>query len=146
MLREAPQHTVIHLATHAEALEDEPLKSFIVLAKVPLEDGYLTVSDIFRLNLHSDIVILAACETGKGRITGDGVNGLGRAFIWAGTPSLLITLWSVPEEQTLQQMYHFHESWREKGMPKAQALRKAQLKCMRSGYNKNRPDLWAGYP
>jgi CHAT domain-containing protein len=143
--KEAPQYTVLHFATHAEASENELLESFIALAQVSPEDGYLRVPDVFRLNLYADLVILAACKTGAGEITGDGVNGLSRAFCWAGTPTLLISLWNVPETQSLQQMYEFHKYWRKNGKSKAQALRKAQLKCMNYGYNRDRPDLWAGF-
>ena len=96
--REAAQHTVLCFATHAQAFDTDPLASYLALARIPPEDGYLRVPEIFQLELHTDLVILSACETGLGKVSGDGVNGLSRAFIGAGTPSLLISLWPIPEE------------------------------------------------
>lgn len=143
--KEAAKYTVIFLATHAEVSENTSLGSYIALAKDKYDEGIFETSDVFNLNLCADLVILLGCKTGVGKVTGDGVIGLSRAFTWAGASSLIISLWSVPEEQSLQQMYEFNMYWLKEGALKAQALRKAQLIRMRSGYNKDRVDLWAGF-
>jgi len=143
--RDATRYAVLHFATHAEASENDPTESFIALARDSLDDGCLRINDIFGLSLQADLVILAACETGVGKITGDGVIGLGRAFIWAGTATLLISLWQVPELQSLDLMYEFHLNWISEGESKACALRRAQLKQIELRNNRDRPDLWAGF-
>lgn len=142
---EAPKHTVIFLVTHAEISENSSLSPYIALAKTTCDEGLFETSDIFNLNLCADLVVLLACKTGVGKITGDGVIGLSRAFTWAGASSLIISLWNAPEEESLQQMYEFNEHWLTKGASKVQALRKAQLTRMKSGFNKDRIDLWAGF-
>ncbi len=131
------------MATHGKASDKDPLQSYLVLARTEGEDGYLRVPDILELKLYADLVILSACETGRGHITGDGVNGLSRAFLLAGTSSLLMSLWSIPEKETLYQLYIFHESWRKEGLSKAQALRQAQREEL-ANYPEE-PDAWAGF-
>lgn len=64
------------------------------------EDGLLTAAEIFQMELNAELVVLSACDTGRGRITGDGVIGLSRAFMQAGVPSLVSSLWKVPDEAT----------------------------------------------
>jgi CHAT domain-containing protein len=142
--REAARHTVLYFATHAQAFDEDPLASYLALACVPSEeDGYLRVPEIFQLDLHTDLVILSACETGRGQITGDGINGLSRAFITAGTPSLLISLWPIPEEESFNQMYQFYEAWQTEQRSKAQALRMAQLESLEN--YPEQPAVWSAF-
>jgi CHAT domain-containing protein len=138
--QEASHHTVLYFNTHGAALDDDPLNSYLVLAN---QSGDLKVPDISRLELHSDLVILSACETGRGRITGDGINGLSRAFTGAGTPSLLVSLWSIPEIESLELLYQFHKFWRETDASKAQALRQAQVVVLKN--YPEQPDIWAAF-
>jgi CHAT domain-containing protein len=65
----------------------------------------LTAEEIVSLNLKSELVVLSACETGRGKIGGDGVIGLSRAFISAGAASVLVSLWSVDDNITASIMY-----------------------------------------
>lgn len=134
---------VIYLATHAKASTDDPLDSFIALARTEAHDGLLRMPDIFSMTLRAHLVILGACETGLGVVSSDGVNGFSRAFLWAGSSSLLMTLWPVGEEQSLNQMYAFHEAWRSRSVGKAAALREAQLDA-RKNYP-DQPNVWASY-
>jgi CHAT domain-containing protein len=119
---EAHAYDVIYLATHAEAMETTPRESYMVLA-----DGQLKVIDVAATRLQARLVILGACQTSRGPITGDGVEGLSRFFMAAGTPTLLATLWKVFEEQTFNQSVEFHEHWLRQERSKAAALREAQL-------------------
>jgi CHAT domain-containing protein len=123
----APQATDIHLATHGLIDQEHPMRSGLVLAPTATDDGLLTVRDILTIkNLKARMVVLSACQTARGKITGDGVVGLSRAFIIAGTPSVLVSQWNVDDVMTEYQMTKFYRSYL-KGMNKAQALRDAQL-------------------
>ncbi len=123
----APKATSIHLATHGMIDEEHPVQSALVLAPTQNDDGLLTVSDIISLkDLKAKIVVLSACQTGRGKITGDGVVGLSRAFIIAGTPSVLVSQWNVDDVMTEYQMTKFYKTYLE-GKGKSISLRQAQL-------------------
>ena len=86
--------------------------------KVPLlfapssqDNGLLTASEILDINLNADLVVLSACNTGRGRITGDGVIGLSRSLILVPVvPSVLVSLWSVPDSPTASLMTDFYQN------------------------------------
>jgi CHAT domain-containing protein len=114
------------------------MKSSVVLAPTDTDDGLLSVRDILTLkNLKARIVVLSACQTGRGKITGDGVVGLSRAFIIAGAPSVLVSQWNVDDIMTDYQMERFYRFYL-KGTDRARALRDAQLATIR--YMENTPD------
>jgi CHAT domain-containing protein/tetratricopeptide (TPR) repeat protein len=126
----APKYSYIHLATHGLVNQEQPMDSAVVLAPESGDDGLLTVKDILQLpQLRAKMIVLSACQTGQGKITGDGVVGLSRAFVIAGTPSVLVSLWSVDDVMTEFQMESlYYELLR--GANKAQSLRKAQIKTI----------------
>lgn len=133
VVAQMPNARVIHLATHGLLEYGNPedsgvrdLPGAIALAPGGGEDGLLTSAEIFEMTLKADLVVLSACDTGRGRITGDGVIGLSRAFMQAGVPSLLVSLWKVPDEATAFLMTQFYENWRT-NPDKAKALRQAML-------------------
>jgi CHAT domain-containing protein len=117
---------IVHLATHGLFDEVQALDSAIALAPGEKDEGFLKAFDILKLNLEAEIAVLSACNTVQGRITGDGVIDLSRALIAAGVPSVLVSLWSVPDNSTAQLMVSFYQYWL-KGSNKAQALRLAML-------------------
>ncbi|MBX3134598.1 CHAT domain-containing protein [Candidatus Obscuribacterales bacterium] len=126
----APKYSYIHLATHGLVNQDQPMDSAVVLAPDAGDDGLLTVKDILQLpQLKAKMIVLSACQTGQGKITGDGVVGLSRAFVIAGTPSVLVSLWSVDDVMTEYQMESLYYELL-KGANKAQSLRKAQIKTI----------------
>ena len=134
-------YDIIHFAVHGELKENNPLESGLLLAKEGDREGKLTVSEIFTLNLKADLVVLSACETGLGKISsGDEVIGLPRAFIYAGTPSVITTLWKVNDRASYELMSAFYSNL--KTMKKSDALRQAQLKTMREF---PQPFFWAAY-
>jgi CHAT domain-containing protein len=121
---------ILHFATHAELKKDDPLSSAVLLAKEDKEDGRLEVREIFGMNLRADLVVLSGCETGLGKLsTGDELVGLTRAFIYAGTPSVMASLWKVDDASTAQLMSNFYRNL--KTMSKVEALRQAQLQFIR---------------
>jgi CHAT domain-containing protein len=93
------------------------------------------------MRLKADLVVLSACDTGQGQITGDGVIGLSRAFIAAGVPSVVVSLWKVPDGPTAQLMTSFYRHLKN-GHSKAAALRRAMLETRR---RYARPANWAAF-
>lgn len=146
-----PQARLIHLATHGlleygsqdehVSLEGIGVPGAIALAPSENDDGLLTASEILDLQLQAELVVLSACDTGRGRITGDGVIGLSRAFISAGVPSVLVSLWAVSDDSTAQLMVSFYENLKH-SPDKAQALRQAILTTMKDRPN---PFDWAAF-
>ena len=88
--------------------------------------------EIYQLDLNADLVVLSACETGYGKFNqGEGVMSLARSFMYAGTPSLVVSLWQVNDQSTAIIMQLFYEKL-EKGMPKDIALRQAKLEYLKN--------------
>lgn len=120
---------IIHLATHGSFDPERGIGSWLALAPSESDDGFLTAEEILDLELSAELVVLSACDTGRGKITGDGVIGLSRSFISAGVPSILVSLWKVDDKVTAYLMGEFYQNW-QKGSNKAQALREAMLTTM----------------
>ncbi len=134
----SPQNDIIHFASHAELNENDPLSSAVLLAKSDKEDGRLEVREIFGMDLNASLVVLSACETGLGKLSsGDELVGLTRAFIYAGTPSVVASLWNVEDSSTAQLMASFYKNL--KTMTKVEALRQAQLQLIRGNANSDLP-------
>ena len=121
----AAKSSIIHFATHGIVDDTQPFDSYLALA-----DGKLTARDIYGLKLNADLVFLSACRSGMGKVTGDGVLGLTRAFLYAGTRSVVATLWDVADEPTARLVTSFYKNVSQ-NPDKAQALRSAQLSVLR---------------
>ena len=135
--REAPSADVVHLACHGQFRPDNPLFSSLQLG-----NGWLTVRDAYDLNLRCALVTLSACETGVSAVApGDELIGLARGFFAAGSPSLLISLWTVDDDATAQLMIEFYKHFIDGEAPAA-ALRQAQLHIMTS---RPHPFFWAPF-
>ncbi|MEW6544752.1 MAG: CHAT domain-containing tetratricopeptide repeat protein [Nitrospirota bacterium] len=125
---ESGRYDVLHFASHAEFSELDPLYTGLRLAmdRERREDGRLAASEVFALDLKPYLVTLSACQTGLGVATsGDEVIGMNRAFIYAGAPSIVASLWSVSDLSTAKLMEAFYRNLRT--MPKDEALQKAQV-------------------
>ena len=143
-----PQARVIHLATHGLLEYGQPQTSgvqdvpgAIALAPSGEDDGLLTAAEIQQLSLNAELVVLSACDTGLGEITGDGVVGLSRSLFEAGAPSVIVSLWAVPDAPTAALMTEFYQQW-QLGLDKAQALRQAMLNTMETHPE---PRNWAAF-
>ncbi|MBK4728291.1 CHAT domain-containing protein [Oxynema sp. CENA135] len=137
------QARVIHLATHGLIDDRHAMDSAIAVTPDGDNDGLLTAEEIFELDLKADLVVLSACETGLGEITGDGVVGLSRSFLSAGSRSVLVSLWSVRDDSTAFLMREFYREFDRTG-DKAHALRQAMLVTMdREQYA--HPFHWAAF-
>lgn len=131
----------IHFATHGKFQADSPLNSGLYLAKDADNDGVLTVGELYSMNLDADLVVLSACETGLGKITnGDDVVGLTRGFLYAGSRSIVASLWSIDDRATAELMKAFYKNLT--GMSKQEALRQAQIRT-RQIYP--HPVFWAAF-
>ncbi len=146
----AEQYGIIHLATHANANDSNPVESFVAFYpqknKRDLETR-LYEPEIYNLNLSkSSLVILSACETGKGRlVNGEGIMSLSRAFSYAGCPSVITSLWKADDNATAIIMKQLH-SYLRQGLDKDEALQKAKLDYLNNGEVEARfktPDFWA---
>ena len=137
---------VIHFACHGEFNDRQPMQSGLLLSKDSDNDGYLQVHEIFGLDLrHANLVVLSACETALSKIcSGDDLVGLSRGFIYAGTPSLLATLWEVDDQSTAILVKKFYENWQKKGMSKPKALQQAQI-SLKSIRQYHHPYYWAPF-
>lgn len=143
------QYRIIHLATHGIFNTQEPALSGIILSLVDQQgkpvNGFLRLNDIFNLNLPAELVVLSACETGLGEeIKGEGLVGLTRGFMYAGTPRVLVSLWKVDDDATAAIMTRFYKLMLEKKLPAAQALREAQLQMQNETEWKS-PYYWSAF-
>ncbi len=141
--RMAGESSILHLAAHGKYNPVAPLSSFLALAPDAEHDGWLTVGEIYGLDLRqTDLVVLSACETQLGDLSrGDELVGMTRAFIYAGAPSVIASLWSVDDAATAQLMERFYIHLRAR-MGKAEALRQAQLDIQAEYPH---PYYWAGF-
>ena len=128
LMRSVPGTTVLHFATHAIVSDNVPSSSFLAL-DARQRDGRLTTASVYGMHLQTSLVVLSACRTGRGQISGDGVAGLSRAFFYAGAASLVTTLWDVVDEPTAQLMPAFYGELMS-GKSSSAALREAQLQLI----------------
>jgi CHAT domain-containing protein len=107
--------------------------------------GYLKVQDIFNLSVHTQLVVLSACNSGLGElIDGEGSIGLTYAFLHAGAKQVISTLWSVDDETTQELMSEFYKAMLLDGDSPSRALRKAVVIVMHQGRTVE-PYYWAPY-
>jgi CHAT domain-containing protein/tetratricopeptide (TPR) repeat protein len=124
---------VLHFATHGIVSDDQPFASFLALERRSPDasaDGRLTAREIYDMDVKARLVVLSGCRTARGKVTGDGVLGLTRAFLYAGAPSLVATLWDIYDESGVRLMPTFYREWQRSGNA-ADALRHAQLAVIR---------------
>lgn len=137
----AQAYGMLHFASHGLFDTDDPLHSGLMLAPGDGEDGRLTAGELYGMTLSADLVTLSACETGLGKTAaGDDVIGLTRGFLYAGTSSLVSTLWQVADKETAFLMTTFYENLMT--MPKAEALHQAQLALKKRSPH---PYYWAAF-
>ena len=148
----------IHLATHGNLVSINEkvglpgvqysfLPGLLALAASDQDDGSLTADelrDLTRTNpLNAELVVLSACQTGQGRITSDGVDGLSRTLLTAGVPTMLVSLWNASDHHTVNLMDEFYRQFLKEGEDKAQALRQAMLQMIEQG--DDNPQHWAAF-
>jgi CHAT domain-containing protein len=144
----ADRYQVLHLAMHGLVNDRDAMYSKLLFTQTEdtLEDNYLNAAEIFNLDLSADLVVLSACNTGYGQVNrGEGIMSLSRAFKYAGSPSLVMSLWQIPDQPTSAIMNRFYENLME-GQRKDVALRNAKLDFLNAnrGNLRSHPFYWAG--
>lgn len=142
-------YRIIHFATHGDLNTEHPELSSIVLSLFDSEgrsqEGFLRLHDIYNLKLPADLIVLSACSTGLGQIIrGEGLIGLTRGFMYAGSPRVVASLWRVEDLGTSELMSRFYQHMARDGMAPPSALRQAQIEMLRSKRWKS-PYFWAGF-
>ena len=145
---EGGKYQILHLAMHAIIDEQNPLLSKLIFTQDndTLEDGFLNAYELYNMDLTAELAVLSACNTGYGKLAkGEGVLSLGRAFAYAGCPSIVMSLWPAQDRATADIMGYFYEGLA-KGYAKDRALREAKLKYLENASDLfTHPFYWAGF-
>jgi CHAT domain-containing protein/predicted negative regulator of RcsB-dependent stress response len=121
-------YNFIHFATHGSYNYDQPLYSFLLFPSSDEDDGRLNVYEVFGLNLKASLVTLSACETGLGNINrGDEIVGLSRAFLFAGSSSVIVSLWAVADYPTSILMASFYKNLKDHNLQEALSMAQRDL-------------------
>ncbi|WP_264791009.1 CHAT domain-containing protein [Aureispira anguillae] len=144
----AADYGILHLAIYGIIDPEFPEYSSLIFAEdaYEKEDNFLTINEIKQLNLNTDMVVLSNCQTGYGPYQrGEGLISLGRSFMYAGSPAVVLSLWEQNDESTPILMDYFYENLKHK-IDKDEALRQAKLRYLKSTKGlKAHPVYWAGF-
>lgn len=142
-------YQIVHFATHGFFNTEHPELAGIFLAMVKPDgskiNGFMALQDIYKLDLSAQLVVVSACDTALGKdIKGEGLMSLTRGFMYAGSRSVVTSLWKVDDRATAKLMKHFYEAMLQDGMTPAAALRSAKQKIRREKAW-SEPFFWAGF-
>jgi CHAT domain-containing protein len=143
------QYRIVHFATHGLLNSEHPEFSGLVFSLVnergKAQDGFLQLQDIYNLNLSADLVVLSSCETALGKeISGEGLVGLTRGFMYAGATRVVASLWNVSDAATARLMADFYRAMEHDGLRPAAALRSAQIQMWKQK-RWSSPYFWAAF-
>lgn len=147
---EAGNFDILHLAMHTIINDSLPMLSKLVFSKPETkseeEDGYLDAYEVYNMRFGARLAVLSACETGSGKLQGgEGVMSMARGFIYAGCPSVVMTLWQVEDKSGVNIMSDFYR-YLSKGKRKDVALRMAKLNHLENSDPLTaHPHFWLGY-
>lgn len=132
---ELGQFRYLHFSTHGFLNSEHPELSGVVFSLVNnrgvAQDGFLRAHEVFNLRLPAELVVLSACQTGIGKeVQGEGVVSLTRGFMYAGSPRVIVSLWSVSDQGTTELMVRLYQGMLKQGLRPAAALRAAQVSLM----------------
>lgn len=146
--KDAGQYSVIHLAMHAVADNEDPMNSSLIFANDndSTEDGLLHAFELYNMRLNAQMAVLSACNTGYGKLVrGEGVMSLARAFSYAGVPCVVMTHWGVDDQATSKLMANFYKNLKD-GMTKGEALRQARLSYLaEASSDQTHPFYWGAF-
>jgi CHAT domain-containing protein/tetratricopeptide (TPR) repeat protein len=142
-------YRIVHFATHGLLDAERPSLSGLVLSTIDehgtAQDGYVRLHDIYNMRLDADLVVLSACQTALGKaIKGEGLIGLTRAFMYAGAPRVVASLWEVDDFATAELMKRFYGGMLQRRLSAAAALRAAQMELSHDS-RWAAPYYWAGF-
>ncbi|HFB99802.1 MAG TPA: CHAT domain-containing protein, partial [Phaeodactylibacter sp.] len=141
---------ILHLVMHGIYDDKSPLKSHLVFSQIEggAEDNFLTAAELYNMNIDAMLVFLGSCNSGYGKINrGEGIMSVSRAFAYAGCPSIVMSLWNLPDEESANISTHFFQ-YLKKGATKDEALQKAKLQYLNDANispNLQHPFFWAGF-
>lgn len=147
----ANKYSVLHFAMHAVIDNQNPMFSKLVFTPEKLdstltEDNMLNTYEVFNLDLNAQMVVLSSCKSGYGKIQkGEGILNMARGFIFAGCPTLVITLWSIDDMASADLMSFYYNNLAE-GMNKAKAMQMAKIKFLKNADPIHaHPHFWASH-
>jgi CHAT domain-containing protein/tetratricopeptide (TPR) repeat protein len=147
-LQNAGKYDILHLAMHTILNDTLPLYSKLIFSPDVSGKNERSVNtyEIYNLKLKSDMVVLSGCNTGSGKLQkGEGVMSLARAFLFAGCPSIIMTLWNVEDVSSSTMMIEFYRNIKN-GYSKDEALRRAKISYIsQADPMKAHPYFWLGY-
>ena len=146
--RDLKKYRVLHIATHGLLDAERPQFTGVVLSLVGNRtgDGFLRTEEVFNLGLNRPLVMLSACETGLGREQrGEGVLGLTRAFMYAGAPTVGVSLWSVADNSTALLMTDFYKKYLAAPNASPTASLRAAQRTMIAGKKFSAPFYWSPF-
>ncbi len=147
----AEKYALVHFATHGHVIDDKPGLSSVVLNQLPgkrKDDGYLTAGEIEKMKIPAQVVVLSACQTGKGMLMqGEGVQGLSSSFLVAGANSLLVSLWSVADKSTSLFMQEVYKRVNKEKLSFKDAVQKVKQLFISGGMGEEyrKPYYWAPF-
>ena len=146
VLKQISSVSVVHIAAHGRmetgeiALSPNPGRK----SQTPAEEDYmLTMADVMSVKLRAKLVVLSCCHSGRGEIKAEGVVGIARAFMGAGARSVLVSLWAIDDEATLEFMKSFYHNL-VKGRRAGESLNHA-MKCLRESEKFSDVKYWAPF-
>jgi CHAT domain-containing protein len=146
--QEAENYDILHLAMHTIVNNEDPMYSKLAFVQNidTLNDGFLNTYEIYNMRFNARMAVLSSCKTGFGKLMkGEGVMSLARGFMYAGCPSIIMTLWEVSDKSGARLMKDFYQSLI-KGKSKSKALQEAKLNFLKSADNlKANPYFWSTY-
>jgi CHAT domain-containing protein len=148
--KNASDYNVLHLAMHTIMKDDDPLNSLLAFSDVAegdsLEDNRLYAYEVYNLKLNASMAVLSACSSGIGKMQkGEGMMSLARGFIYAGCPSIIMTLWQVADKSSSELMTSFYR-YLKKGKSKQEAMRHAKMDYLESADDlTSNPYFWSGF-
>lgn len=147
--QKASKFSILHLAMHTIINDSLPMYSKLVFSSPDgktSDDGFLNTYEIYNMKLNARLAVLSACETGTGKLQkGEGVMSMARGFIYAGCPSIVMTLWQVEDKAGSKIMSDFY-NYLSKGKRKDIALRMAKLNHLKTSDPLTaHPHYWLGY-
>jgi len=146
---ELGQYRYVHFATHGYVDTTRAGLSAVVLSMIDeqgnAQDGFVRTHDIYNLKLPAELVVLSACETGLGKdVKGEGIEGLTRAFMYAGARRVIVSLWNVNDRATAALMQRLYTGMLRTNKTPAAALRAAQIEMLRTRQWQS-PYFWAPF-
>ncbi len=144
----SPEYDILHLAMHTLLDDANPLYSKMAFTQLSdtIEDGFLHAFEIYNMQLNSNLAVLSSCSSGFGKLQeGEGMQSIARSFSYAGCPSILMSLWEVADQATVQMMDYFYKYLSE-GYSKSEALRLSKLNFLEGAdHLRSHPFFWSSF-